>query len=467
MDYYELRKLVSKVVPRTTYIMDEDTNKRSKEKGRKSNYSEFRLDENNWVKKERLLSTDEINSFVEVSCRAAACPMPLNIDVWDGLHCPFRCRYCFADSFRNSLFNSFFDNAKSIGIRHCNPEKYKEELDKLMKYRGKDPHKITNPVSKAISLEMPLRFGIRYEDFIKQEERLGISLEMLNYLADNAYPVMVNTKSALIGTEPYVKALSRNKGKAAVHVTLISSNNSILKKLEPGAPCYENRLWAMEQLVKAGVRVVARIEPFMVFVNDAKEDVEKYIIDMKKIGVKHITFDTYSYTAKNPSIWQDFKNMGLDWDRIVLVGCDSQGLGSLLLGSFMEMFQKQGFKCSTFDMGNAPINNQDICCEVGDWFGKGFNWGCTVMASRLIIQRGNTPTTWQDFVEIVNKNGGFLSEALKDECHHLWNSQGNDAYSPSWSQGLTPVGNDGDIIWTYKKDNDFRKDILERVTDER
>ena len=457
-----MRKDVSKIVPRMSGFLTHKTKAKAvKEKGRKTGYQEFKLNGENWVKQERLLNTEEVNSFVEISCRAAACPMPLNIDIWDGLLCPFDCKYCYANAFRASLYTAFFDNSKTMGYRHCNPDKYKTELDKMMVLRGTDPHAVKNSVAKAIAMQIPMRFGIRFEDFLEEEKQYGIALQLLEYLADNAYPLMINTKSALVGESAYVKALSRNKAGTAIHITLISSDDKLLKSIEPGAPSYQERVDAMEELVQAGVRVVARIEPFLPFVNDRQEDVMKYMEDMKRIGVKNITFDTYSYTAKNPGISQSFKNVGLDWQRIVLAGCDSQALGSLLLGEFMKEFRKEGFSCSTFDMGNNPDNDQSVCCEVGDWFKDfGMNWGCTVMAARYIKSKKGKPTTWKQFAAWVNKRGGFLSEALEQEVHQLWNCGGNDAYSHSWSRGLDVAGNsDGNIIWRFDN-SDFRLDIL-------
>ena len=65
-----------------------------KEKGRKGGYHQFDIESKEWVKQERLLNKDEINSFLEISLRAQGCPMPLNIDIFDGLKCPFSCIYC-------------------------------------------------------------------------------------------------------------------------------------------------------------------------------------------------------------------------------------------------------------------------------------------------------------------------------------------------------------------------------------
>lgn len=465
MNYWELRKEISNIIPRMTQLRQTKGNEsKVREKGRKANYYQYSLKSREMVKQERLLNEQEVNSFVEISCRAAACPMPLNIDVWDGLVCPFKCIYCFANSFRASLYTAFFDNSKTMGFRHCNADFYKKEMDKLLKNRGKDPHSIKGDVAKAIAMEIPIRFGIRFEDFLYEERAGKISLELLEYLADEAYPLMINTKSDLLGEGDYLEALSRNPAKTAIHITMISNNDELLEKIEAGAPPFKRRLEAARKLIKAGVRVVARIEPFLLFINDKQEEVEEYMEQIWSVGIRHITFDTYSYTANNSGIRNSFINVGLDYDRMFLLGCDSQGLGSLLLGKFMDEFRLRGFSCSTFDMGNVPSNNQAICCEVGDWFEGGFNFGCTVMAARLIKMRGTTSTHWKDFEQYVNDKGGFLSESLRQEVKELWNGGGNSAYSHYWAQGLTAMGSDEDgLVWIYKADDDFRETLLENI----
>ncbi len=460
MDYYEVRSKASQKIPRMMqFIPISEERSAVREKGRKSNYHQFSLSDLKWEKNERLLNTEEVNSFLEISIRAQACPMPLNLDVWDGLKCPFGCKYCFADSFRASLYTAFFDNSKSIGLRHCNPTFYKRELDKLMKFRGTDPHKISGH-RKALAMEIPMRLGIRFEDFTFAEARKGISLEMLRYLAENAYPVMINTKSNVVGRDEYVRALADNPAKSAVHITMISSREDFLKKLEPGAPPFARRVSAAKALSDAGVRVVARIEPYLIYQTDSPEDVEQYCSAIWEAGVRHITFDTYSYSARNPGIRANFQKIGVDFDRAFLLGCDSQGLGSILLDTYMDLFRVKGFSCSSFDLGCVPGNDDSICCEVGDWF-TGFNWGSVVGAIRFIRDRGKKPTGWKDFESWVMSQGGFLTPALHNSVHELWNARGNDAYSVAWAQGLEPLGwNEDGLVWTYREDWDFRKELL-------
>lgn len=467
LTYWELRKKIALIIPRMTQLKSSSRKGEIvREKGRKKNYSQFNLFHKEWRKQERLLNTKEINSFLEISVRAAACPMPFNMDIWDGLTCPFKCIYCYANSFRASLYTAFFDNSKTMGFRHCNSDYYKKEMDKMLTFRELkfEDKKNLSGINKAFALDIPVRMGIRFEDFLKNEKKEGVSAEMLEYLAEINYPVMINTKSNIPSGDRYLKAMSENKAGTAVHITLISSNDEILKKLEPGAPNYQKRLDAMKDMVDAGIRVVARIEPYLFLLTDEPEDVAKYMEDVWGTGVRNITFDTYSYTANNSGIRQIFINEGYDYDRLFLAGADSQPLGSLLLGKFMEMFKDYGFSCSTFDMGNTILNDQAICCEVGDWFTGGFNYGSTVMASRFLQSRKGKATTWKQYVAWVDKKGGFLTDALRIEVKELWNLEGNMAYSHKWAPGLVACGLDEDgLIWKFTGESDYRMDLLNNI----
>ena len=451
MDYWQLRTAVSKIIPRMTQFVSSSRKAEIvREKGRKKNYSQFNLRHGEWRKQERLLNTEEINSFLEISVRAAACPMPFNMDIWDGLICPYNCIYCFANSFRASLYTAFFDNSKTMGLRHCNPDYYIREMAKMEKYRimSLDEKRNLSGINKAFGLEIPVRMGIRFEDFLRNEGRHGVSLRMLEYLREIEYPVMINTKSDLVAEDRYLKAMADNKGKAAVHITMISSNEEIAKKLEPGAPTYARRLEAIRKLSDAGIRAVPRIEPFLYLLTDEPDYVEQYMQDIWDAGARHITFDTYSYTANNSGLRQNFINEGYDYDRMFEAGCDSQPFGSLLLGKFMEIFRQKGFSCSTFDMGNVPSNDQSVCCEVTDWFAGGWNYGSTVFAARYIANKKGKPVTWKMYENWVNTKGGFLTEELKREVKELWNLGGNMAYSHKWAAGMVPAGRDEDgIIW--------------------
>lgn len=464
-DYWFYRERLSKIIPRMGQLSALSEDYAMKEKGRKSNYQQYSIEQGKFEKMERLLDKDQIHSFLEVSLRAQSCPMPLNIDTWDGLKCPYACTYCFADYFRHSLYTSFFDNSKQIGLRSCNVNTYKEKLDDLFKLRGSSEYFGNNPVKNAVRKEIPMRLGIRFEDFTAAEKKHGVALELLKYLKENEYPVMINTKSALPADDDYVKELAGNPAGAAVHITLISSNEEILKKIEPGAPSFKERIEAARILTEQGVRVVARIEPWMMFINDEKEDVDYYISEIRRAGVKHLTFDSYSYSANSKGLSSNFAKLGYDFKRMFLLSADSQWMSSFMLGKFIEYFRESGFQCSTFDQGCSPDNDDWICCSVGDHFkNAGFNWGSGVIAIKFIQSRGDTPTRWNDFYDFVISEGGFLSDSLVEEVKMLWNGVGDAAWPIFWGRGITPMGHDEDgVVYVFKNDYDFRQDLIEGI----
>ena len=101
MDYWQLRESVKRIIPRRSALADlKKATSLVNEKGRKKNYQQFSIVTSDMEQKLRLLKKDQINSFLEISLRASACPMPFNMDVWDRSSsseiagCPYACRYC-------------------------------------------------------------------------------------------------------------------------------------------------------------------------------------------------------------------------------------------------------------------------------------------------------------------------------------------------------------------------------------
>jgi hypothetical protein len=205
----------------------------------------------------------------------------------------------------------------------------------------------------------------------------------------------------------------------------------------------------------------------MVFLNDEPDRVQQYIEEVWAAGVRHITFDTYSYSANNPGIRRNFQLAGYDYDRSFLLSTDSQPIGSILLAKFMDLFRDKGFHCSTFDLGNVPDNDDGICCcEVGDWFQgvTGFNYGSAVSAIRFIQSKKGKSVGWADYEKWVESHGGFLSDELRRSMQALWSLGGPGAFFVVWAQGIESAGQDTEgARWCFKKESDFRIQILNNL----
>lgn len=478
MNYWELRDAARRFVPRMSQWPHRAHDiGLVKERGRKTNYRQFNFATGDLEKHERLLNTEEIDSFVEVSCRAPECPMPLNLDVWDGFRCTYGCIYCFANYFRASLYSSFFDNYKEMGLRSINPDLAISRLEEIFDaVHRKNPEDVAAGVPRAIATGVPIRFGIRFEDFLPIEQRRGVSLRILQWLAEVGYPVMINTKSPLVAREAYLRALADNPGRSAVHFTILTTDEVLHRRLHPTVPKVSKIFEAAKDLVDAGVRVVARIEPFVPFLNDDRRATEEFIATLQETGIKHLTFDSYSYSANSVGIRHAFRAAGFDFDRIFLLGADSQWLSSLLLGKFMDEFRAAGISCSTFDFGNVPTNDDDVCCSVGDWFapydpkreGAGaepawpFSGGNILTAARYIQTHSEAgPVRWDQF---KNQFGPFLTNAIEREVHRAWNLDLKQSpYTLEWAPGVEVAGQDteGNLMWHFVEEApDFREEML-------
>ena len=86
---------------------------------------------------------------------------------------------CYADSFRASLYSAFFDNHKDLGYRHCNTGYFEEELGKILDNIGKKAS--NDPIQNAFNIGVPVRFGIRFEDFLTLEKKGRISYYVVAY----------------------------------------------------------------------------------------------------------------------------------------------------------------------------------------------------------------------------------------------------------------------------------------------
>lgn len=473
-DYWEMRKVLAKVLfPRSNFLFDksilrfeDDIN--VKEKGRKKGYAQYNVLSKRFEKKELHFKNNIIKNFIEVSVRASTCPLPINVDLYDNIICPFGCKYCFSNRYRASLYTSFYDNSKEIGIRACSPEYFLPKMDKLLSASERSIGG-ASPITKAMSLKIPIKIGARFENVLPIEREKKVTLRMLQYLSENKYPYVVNTKSTVIAEDAYVKALSEFSKGTGVQITMISSDEKLIKRLEPNAPSIKDRMRTAKTLIEAGIHVVARIEPFMLFINDDKERVDEYIGQLKENGIKDICCDSFSYGIATPKMRADFYSIGIDFDKMINASSTSQLITSYMMTLFMDYFRKNGIKISSYDFGQVTKNSHPyICCgfdNIAPW--DVLNFGNTNTAIRF-IQNANKPVAWSDFDSFVYKRGGFLSNPLRDEVRNMWNlglyKDKDRNLAISFGAHLIPMGEDEDgLIWKYDNKFDLRGEILSKL----
>lgn len=473
-DYWTVRNALAKsFFPRTQILFDRDLspareNADVKEKGRKKGYAQFNILANRFERKELRFKTDVIKNFIEVSVRASSCPLPINVDLYDNLICPFGCKYCFSNRYRASLYTSFYDNAREIGIRSCSPDYF---IPKMEKYLSASERSIigASPITKALSIKVPLKIGARFENVLPIERERKVTLRMLQFLTESKYPYILNTKSTVISEDAYIKAMSGFENGVRVQITMISSDENLIKRLEPNAPTIKERMKACKRLIKAGIPVIARIEPFSIFINDNKDKVDEYIGMLKDNGITDVCIDNFSYGIQTDKMRNDYYAMGIDFDKMLEASSNYQRISSYLLTLFMRYFRKHGINISSYDFGQAMENSHEyICCGITDkapW--DKFNFGNVNTALRF-IQRAERPVSWSDFDSFVQRKGGFLSENIRSDVRNMWNAglyhNKDRNLAIDFGAHILAVGADDDgIIWKYSQDTDLRKGIINYI----
>jgi DNA repair photolyase len=412
---------------------------------------DFDLLEGKYIRKQRVLPED-YKTLLEVSCRASECPLPLNMDVYSSGVC-YGCIYCFAKLFEQSLYSAFYDDYKYQEVRVASKKYISEVLNKY--FRGKG----SGAEAKAIAQRMPIRLGIRTEDFQPQYERkMKRSLHAMKIILDNDYPMMINTKSDLLVEGDWFKTICKFGNKIAVQFSIIHCDDKTGKKLELGAPDSSRRFECVKILNEVGIRAMPRIEPTMAYINGTEDHIEEFAEKCAEAGAPHVTLDTYSYFANADGIRKNFYIQGFDYDRMFEVTSNDITTGSILLEKVMFSLQDRGIGASTFNFHSLPFNTMDVCCGVDEKLGgkkkARYNDYNTLSAVRRMIKTGEE-LDWGDFVtDAINP----LNKEIRDKVASIWLKANFSPWSPDIAGGVEVCGADEEGFPIY----DYREERLRR-----
>ena len=151
-----------------------------------------------------------------------------------------------------------------------------------------------SPISNALRHKLPVRIGGLTDCFQIAEKETGTTLKLLKLLNRYDYPFMIVTKGEMVAEPEYLEEIA--KGKSYVQVTIISTDDKTLNKIEPGAPPVDKRFEAIGKLSKAGVFVCGRLSPVIPVLST--KNIEEYAGRMVAVGAKHILAEFFRGTRK-------------------------------------------------------------------------------------------------------------------------------------------------------------------------
>ncbi len=136
---------------------------------------------------------------------------------------------------------------------------------------------------------MPVSMSNSSDPYPPEEAKHFLTREALKLLRRRGFKVLIVTKGSLVARD--VDVLQGMK--AAVTVTITTLDNSLAKKIEPGAPPPSDRVEAMKKLVEVGIPVGLRLDPVIPYLNDDIHNVRNVLDTVASIGVKFVVTSTF------------------------------------------------------------------------------------------------------------------------------------------------------------------------------
>lgn len=177
------------------------------------------------------------------------CFYALEIDTY-GRGCTHNCLYCYAKA--ELTVHGYWNNPMPVPININEIRKIFYtvfETSKKSKWRP------------LLEKRIPLRVGCMSDSFMWIDSKYKLSQELIKILNYYKYPYTILTRSDLIAQDDYVDLLDPKL--ASIQFSIASTNDEMVKLIEPGTPSVQRRLRACKKLVDSGFWTAVRINPIL------------------------------------------------------------------------------------------------------------------------------------------------------------------------------------------------------------
>jgi DNA repair photolyase len=131
--------------------------------------------------------------------------------------------------------------------------------------------------------------GTATDPYQPAERRFRITRRLLEVLGDTrGLKVTIITKSPLVTRDIDMLARVSTRGSLTVHVSLITVDRELARRLEPRAPTPEARLRAVRRLAEAGITVGVNCMPVLPGITDRPDALEALVRQVAEAGASSI-----------------------------------------------------------------------------------------------------------------------------------------------------------------------------------
>lgn len=405
------------------------------------------------------------------------CALPMTFDQYD--HCSFNCLYCFS-FYQKALkvHNKSFINQKKLyqkqQIRSVNPNEVRKIFTDL-----ENPH---NQFREYIQRRITFQWGGLADPFDNFEKRYGVGLELMEFFAEDKYPICFSTKGTWFATDPrYRRLLTRMKDYWSIKVSIINRDDELSKKIERGCPSPSQRIELIRKLKHIGMKsITLRLRPFIIGMSD--KDYIDLIRECHAAGADSLSTEFFCLEQRNADALSkryDMMSDALGFDIKDFYKRNSRGSGYLRLNYKIKtqyvdkmdsLCKELGMRFYVSDAHHKDKCANGCCCGLNnDW---NYQRGQFTEMLTIAREREDQCVFWYDMEKhLGNLFKGFLYRlsdgfntvgaihrakfnciTMHDWIKYHWNNP-NSAKSPyKYFDGLLrPVGLDKDknVVYRY------------------
>lgn len=213
-------------------------------------------------------------------------PSATGMDFWSinpYIGCAFGCAYCYArDTHRWTL-----ERAGMAGtmVADSMPAWLAFERRILVKEHADASVRDAFRSTRAPRAGETVVIGTATDPYQPAERRFRITRRILETLAESrGLKVVIITKSPLVTRDIDVLARIATRGTLSVHVSLITVDRELARRLEPRAPTPEARLRAVRRLSEAGIAVGVNCMPVLPGITDRPDALALLVAKVAEAG---------------------------------------------------------------------------------------------------------------------------------------------------------------------------------------
>ena len=200
------------------------------------------------------------------------CSYPVGLDPYRS-GCSNNCSYCYVRHRLQDMHSWKVDNPSRLDVPHL-----QSLFDNVFA-----KNTITSRAARVIASRLPLRVGMNTDPFQSIESNEHITYDVLRLLKQYRYPYTLLTKNHLVAHDRYLPLYDPDI--SYLQITITTMNEQISRRMEQGASVPEERLEALQKLVRQGLRVAVRINPMFPIFPDGYYSGSNKSSDLESLNV--------------------------------------------------------------------------------------------------------------------------------------------------------------------------------------